>query len=95
MTKLKIIEKISDPVSGKFDISDLAGGDMLYSYDCDTLIMIVDLGTDQLMIVDFAEGNLVEEDEDALFEDVFNKYNHLYGPFFMVSKAKITFKVGD
>lgn len=93
MTKLKIIEKMNDPTCGDFEVSDLKGGDMLYSYDTDTLLMVAELGTDELMLVDLTGGNLVEEEPDDIFENVFKDYNDLYGPFFLVHKAKITFKV--
>ncbi len=91
MTKLKIKEKFTQSEETDIEVSSLKDGDMLYSYNFDTMLMIVeDYGI--LHVIDLTDATLIDPDDE--FETVFNSYNDRFGPFCMVDKAKITFTVG-
>lgn len=86
MTKIKIKEG-----NAKFhlDPHDLKAGDMLYSPDWDTLILIVENDGD-FNIVDLSDNEIVSSTGFSCFEEIFNDYTDNYGPFGIVKKAKIT-----
>lgn len=93
MTKLKIKEKTKQAKEVEITADHLNDGDMLYSYNVDTLLLVVEQDGD-LKLIDITDARLVDNSVDD-FEHMFKSYNDSYGPFYVVDKAKITFTVGD
>jgi hypothetical protein len=92
MTKLKIKEDTSRELK-ELDVSELKSGDMLYSYEYDTLVMIVDTPDGLNCLVDLSDSQIVSEDDHETFDSLLEYYNDNFGPFFLVRKAKINFKI--
>jgi hypothetical protein len=97
MTDLKIKEKISVglPTCTARDIDEIKVGDMFYSYEYDTLLLIADDTEFGRVIVDLTDATIAGLISEDTFEEIFAHYEINYGPFYLVDKAKIKFKVGE
>lgn len=99
MTDLKIKEKVNWN-SGEAIKSDtnLETGTLLYSYNFDMLIMVVEAtdgdGESDFGLVNLSNGAILNDDEEY-FEDNLQSVIDRFGPLYLVNKAKIKFKVGE
>lgn len=97
MTKLKIEEKMSTDFIAftELDIDEIKVGNMFYSYEYDTLLMIIDDTEFGRVVVDITDNTTAGIISQDGFEEIFQQYERDFGPFYLVDKAKIKFKVGD
>lgn len=97
MTDLKIKQKIGVGLRScaAKDTDKIKVGDMFYSYEYDTLLIIADDTEFGRVIVDLTDATLPGLISEETFEEIFARYERRYGPFYLVDKAKIKFKVGE
>ena len=95
MTKFKLKEKlrISATIDEQVDMSSLESGTMLYSYNYDTMLLIVDDVQFGRVIIDLSDSTTVGDIEGDTFEETLAQYEKDFGPFYTVGRAKLTFKV--
>lgn len=92
MTKLTLEQKFKDNKVKPVLPENLEDGDFLYSHDCDMLLLIVlNESQDSSKIVDLSANLIVNT--VGCFEHTFCEYNNRFGPFQVVKKAKLTFKL--
>lgn len=96
MTKLKIKEKINFSTdTPEIYANCLESGDMLYSYEYDILLLVMENENSDFFLFNLTDSKILNDDGFDYFNEVFEHYNKRFGPFYPVTKAKITFKVGD
>lgn len=104
MTKLKIKEKInkSEIIQETLPADDLESGNLLYSYNYDMILLVMENQVHEedftrYGVVNVANGELMNSlyPDAENFEDVVQACIDDFGPFYLVDKAKITFKVGE